>query len=670
MRDCFDILITKYYQALNGNITYNSTSVPVYDRVPKSTSYPYIKFGTYTGVDDSNKSNYMKEVTVIVQVVTGFDIDYGGKAPSDNIADQVIDIIRERPANLLDLSPNFNMINVTVDDTTVFEELTETHLIIYRNIRFRHKVEQLTSLNSTTPLCATPRPTALTATAASSTQINLAWIDNSGGVASFSIERSTTYSGGFSEIATVNSGVTTYNNTSLTSGDVYFFRIRALDGCYSTYSDIAFESTQSGGSCADATAVLKDTAGSVLKTEAIPSGVSEDIQILDGNCEVFNSLTDMVAQGNILAEGYLSLSVPDGLVRIRKSDNSIITTQSAPSGGLVFYNVADSPITVNSNSFGNALAETTFDVPVQNSENTALGSNDSGVWRIANITLTQPNGSGESKVAGINISCTQINALSNNDLISQLANGQVTAIVEGRLTSTAVNPNAHLLHSSVIPASVVTGDWRDQYNAGYLAHPTLTSLSRLYMLADGLNLRSETKNPFGHTKRYTGRTGSYYNEVENNFKDKNGGSVANHGAAFPDGIIYDHYTGRAWNFDLDLYSGINFATHVSNAAAVATHGITWRVPTLEEFMNSVAVSITMQGTRASGTYTTTTNNIFSHVAADTIQWTANVNPNTTANNYCVRQTTTSSLIVSDARTATSARGGTIVANFNTSDLIL
>jgi hypothetical protein len=447
--------------------------------------------------------------------------------------------------------------------------------------------------------------------------------------------------------------------------------------------------------CADATAVIKDSVGTTLKTEAIPSGASEDIIISDGNCEVFNTALDMVAQGSITAEGYLSLEAPDGIVRVRKSDSVLISSQSVPSGGLVNYNVADSTININSSLFTTVKATETANIPVKNTAVDNVGSDISGTWRIADatiqnsdasytttvkaegtkilpdITLTQPNGVGETKKSVINLSCTQINALANADLISQLTTGQVVAIAEGRMTPMPVNPNAHQLHSSVLPASSVTGDWRDQYNNGRLSHPTYTNLSRVYMLSDALNFLSYTPNPFGHLKRFTGRTGSYYDEVSNTWKDKNSGAVASHVLAFPDGIIYDHYTGRAWHHNLALYTGINFATIVSNAAALTTHGLTWRVPTLLEF-SSIAINTMTNpsGLSYSTHFNTTTAKIFTHNTATQVQWTANVDPTTTANNYCMRSTTTANLIVSDIRTSSSGRGGTVCANFNTSDLTL
>jgi hypothetical protein len=83
-------------------------------------------------------------------------------------------------------------------------------------------------------------PTGLTATAVSSSQINLAWTDNSSGNAGFKIERSTSASSGFTLIHTVAAGVTTYQNTGLSRNTWYYYRVCATeDGVDSAYSNTA-----------------------------------------------------------------------------------------------------------------------------------------------------------------------------------------------------------------------------------------------------------------------------------------------------------------------------------------------------------------------------------------------------------------------------------------------
>lgn len=87
-------------------------------------------------------------------------------------------------------------------------------------------------------------PSNLSATAASSSQVNLSWTDNSNNETGFRIERSTDGSN-FSQIATRGAGVTNYSNTGLDSCTRYYYRVRAYNGGGdSEYSNTANAKTQ------------------------------------------------------------------------------------------------------------------------------------------------------------------------------------------------------------------------------------------------------------------------------------------------------------------------------------------------------------------------------------------------------------------------------------------
>jgi titin len=98
--------------------------------------------------------------------------------------------------------------------------------------------------NKTTYPCT---PANLTATAVSTSQINLAWQDKSSDESEFHLERSPNGTAGWTEIATVGANVIVYNNTGLSCGTIYFYRVRAhrhSDGQFSPYSNIANATTQ------------------------------------------------------------------------------------------------------------------------------------------------------------------------------------------------------------------------------------------------------------------------------------------------------------------------------------------------------------------------------------------------------------------------------------------
>lgn len=85
-------------------------------------------------------------------------------------------------------------------------------------------------------------PSGLSASTASSTQINLSWNDNSGDEDNFIIERDG--GSGFSQIATVGANVTSYNDTGLNPSTTYTYRVAASNGVgTSGYSNQASATT-------------------------------------------------------------------------------------------------------------------------------------------------------------------------------------------------------------------------------------------------------------------------------------------------------------------------------------------------------------------------------------------------------------------------------------------
>src|SRR4030095_4709128 len=83
---------------------------------------------------------------------------------------------------------------------------------------FSNEVNGITTLSA---------PTALTATAASSSHINLTWTDNSASADGFKIEESRVDNLHYSEIATVGANQTSYSATGLNEGTKYYYRVRA-----------------------------------------------------------------------------------------------------------------------------------------------------------------------------------------------------------------------------------------------------------------------------------------------------------------------------------------------------------------------------------------------------------------------------------------------------------
>jgi carboxypeptidase T len=95
--------------------------------------------------------------------------------------------------------------------------------------------------NAATVVCAPAAPSSLTATPVSQTRIDLAWTDNSDNESGFQIERSLDGSTWiWTPVYTTTANVTVYNDTGLTCGTTYYYRVRAHSaGGDSGYGSVA-----------------------------------------------------------------------------------------------------------------------------------------------------------------------------------------------------------------------------------------------------------------------------------------------------------------------------------------------------------------------------------------------------------------------------------------------
>ena len=90
-----------------------------------------------------------------------------------------------------------------------------------------------TSASGTVPAA----PSNPSATAVSSSQINLAWADNSANETSFRVERKTGAGGTYAEIASLNANSVSFSDTGLAPATQYFYRVRASNSSgFSSYT--------------------------------------------------------------------------------------------------------------------------------------------------------------------------------------------------------------------------------------------------------------------------------------------------------------------------------------------------------------------------------------------------------------------------------------------------
>lgn len=119
-----------YFTALNGNITFNSNVVPVFDAyaLPDGVSYPYILLSSQTSNQLQIKRCKRYNASILIDIVTG-STDPIGRSDAEDIAEQVDLILNPDSFVDIDLSAyNFQLGNTICDGDN---DLTDKNGLYY-----------------------------------------------------------------------------------------------------------------------------------------------------------------------------------------------------------------------------------------------------------------------------------------------------------------------------------------------------------------------------------------------------------------------------------------------------------------------------------------------------------------------------------------------------------
>lgn len=140
MKNPFKYLIPAYYNALNGQIVVNGTTLPVYDgMVAPNGSSSYILIGERTLSQLQDKSGFLTECFVLIDIVLKGS-NYGFKAVED-AADQVLAIINS-DENPMPVS-GIQVVTTSVQSINNLSSLNATEQVFRQLIRFRNVVNQI-----------------------------------------------------------------------------------------------------------------------------------------------------------------------------------------------------------------------------------------------------------------------------------------------------------------------------------------------------------------------------------------------------------------------------------------------------------------------------------------------------------------------------------------------
>lgn len=145
MNEALHHIRQKYYALLNNTITVNGSTVPAYNRVPSDASEPFIKISSVsTNEVDQNADSFNVECITRIEVVTAFDGDSGGDLDANRIVDGVLNTVRKRSDNYIDLSSSsFNVYTTVVEGVQYIEEDAEDKTYFRSIIEVSNRVEKL-----------------------------------------------------------------------------------------------------------------------------------------------------------------------------------------------------------------------------------------------------------------------------------------------------------------------------------------------------------------------------------------------------------------------------------------------------------------------------------------------------------------------------------------------
>jgi hypothetical protein len=144
MKDASHFIRKEVYDALSGNVTLNSATVPIYNVVPSSASNPYILITSISNIIGNNiKDTYLNVISTQVEIVTAFDTNTGGQLDANLAMNQISQLLISRNTFFDLSSDSFKCISAQNDGIAYLTEDTETETIYRGILTFTNQVEQL-----------------------------------------------------------------------------------------------------------------------------------------------------------------------------------------------------------------------------------------------------------------------------------------------------------------------------------------------------------------------------------------------------------------------------------------------------------------------------------------------------------------------------------------------
>ena len=144
MKDATKFIRAKIITALDGNVSYGGSNVPVYNRVPSDATFPYIRvYSVSTSQINDNITAYNTEVITRLEVITRFPGDSGGDLQMNDIMNDIMELLISKTSSAFDLSSdNFKVYSTTNEGVSSVQEDTVDHTYFRAILELGNKIEQ------------------------------------------------------------------------------------------------------------------------------------------------------------------------------------------------------------------------------------------------------------------------------------------------------------------------------------------------------------------------------------------------------------------------------------------------------------------------------------------------------------------------------------------------
>lgn len=130
---------------LTGNVIINGNPVPVFNRIPSNSTFPFIRVYSFSlNESDFNQSSFITQVITKIEVVTRYQSDNGGELDADNAVNKILELIRTRSNGYFDLSGDgFNVFTCINEGITDFEDDDQDYTYFRKILEISNKVQQI-----------------------------------------------------------------------------------------------------------------------------------------------------------------------------------------------------------------------------------------------------------------------------------------------------------------------------------------------------------------------------------------------------------------------------------------------------------------------------------------------------------------------------------------------